>query len=107
MKITHIQKIIILMTCILLLFPAHAISGRSKSKKKGGPPSHAPAHGYRAKYKYNYYPEANVYFDSSRNLYFYVEGDSWQASVSLPLTLKAQLGKYISVEMEYDKPYLK
>ena len=28
--------------------------------KKGGPPAHAPAHGYRAKYHYYYYPSSAI-----------------------------------------------
>jgi hypothetical protein len=49
----------------------------AKSKPKGGPPPHAPAHGYRAKYSYRYYPSSYVYFDVSRKCYFYLDGDNW------------------------------
>ena len=35
-----------------------------KHAKKGGPPPHAPAHGYRAKYTYRYYPSCSVYYDT-------------------------------------------
>jgi hypothetical protein len=31
------------------------------NKAKGGPPPHAPAHGYRAKHTYRYYPCERVY----------------------------------------------
>jgi len=30
---------------------------------KKGPPPWAPAHGHRAKYRYQYYPSTSVYFD--------------------------------------------
>jgi len=79
----------------------------AKSKPKGGPPPHAPAHGYRAKYSYRYYPSCYVYFDLSRKCYFYLDGDNWKVSVSLPLSLRAQLGGYVSIEMDTDKPYTK
>jgi hypothetical protein len=46
----------------------------AKSKPKGGPPPHARAHGYRAKYSYRYYPSCYVYFDISRKCYFYLSG---------------------------------
>jgi hypothetical protein len=92
--------------CCVFLFPLSAF-GRPKSKSTGGPPAHAPAHGYRAKYNYHYYPKANVYYDTDRKLYFYMQGDNWRASVSLPLDLKLELGNYLSVEMDCDKPYLK
>jgi len=107
MKNTYFHTLMILIICCFLLIPSYSMSGSSKSKKKGGPPSHAKAHGYRAKHNYNYYPKANVYYDTSRKMYFYIEGDNWKASVSLPSTLKVQLGNHVSVEMETDKPYLK
>ena len=35
--------------------------------KKGGPPPHAPAHGYRAKHRYRYYPSCSQYgYDAIR-----------------------------------------
>jgi len=97
-------KVLTFSVCCVFLFPFSALGG---SKSKGGPPAHAPAHGYRAKYNYQYYPKANVYYDTDRNLYFYMQGDNWKASVSLPLDLKLGLGNYVSVEMDCDKPYLK
>ena len=42
----------------------------SKKVVKGGPPAHAPAHGYRAKHAYRYYPSSCVYFDASKKVYF-------------------------------------
>jgi len=106
MKSLNIQCFILLIASCFFLFPLTAWGG-SKSKAKGGPPLHAPAHGYRAKHHYHYYPRAEVYYDTSRKLYFYMQGDGWKASVSLPLDLKVRLGDYVSVEMESDKPYLK
>ena len=41
----------------------------SKNVRKGGPPPRAPAHGYRAKYTYHYYPSSCIYFDASRCLH--------------------------------------
>jgi len=74
-------------------------------KAKGGPPPHAPAHGYRAKHTYRYYPCERVYFDTGRGMYFYLEGSSWRMSVSLPSALRVQLGDHVSIEMYSDKPY--
>ena len=79
----------------------------SKSTPKAGPPPHAPAHGHRAKYSYQYYPSCYVYFDVSRRCYFYLAGDGWKVSASLPVSLRAQLGEYVSIEMDTDKPYTK
>ncbi|WP_455203674.1 hypothetical protein [Kaarinaea lacus] len=72
---------------------------------KKGPPDHAPAHGYRAKHRYQYYPSAQVYFDPARSLYFYLSSSQWKISASLPNPLKLQLGSHVSIEMDSDKPY--
>ncbi len=45
-----------------------------KGENRGGPPPWAPAHGYRAKHRYRYYPSAEIYFDLGRGIYFYYEG---------------------------------
>ena len=80
---------------------------KSKSKsKKGGPPAHAPAHGYRAKHQYRYYPSNNVYEDTEKGIYFYLKGDRWEVGASLPLPLKEGLGESVSLELETDKPYI-
>ena len=55
---------------------------------KKGPPPWAPAHGYRAKHRYYYYPSSHVYYDTGRKLYFYFEG-----------------GDHVTLEMDTDKPY--
>lgn len=70
-----------------------------------GPPDHAPAHGYRRKYGYRYYPDAQVYFDIERKNYFYLDGGQWRVSVSLPQELKVRLGDHVELEMDSDKPY--
>jgi hypothetical protein len=56
--------------------------GVAKKQKKQGPPAHAPAHGYRAKHQYRYYPSRSVYYDSGRGLYFYLKGDNWEVGAS-------------------------
>ena len=73
--------------------------------KKSGPPPHAPAHGYRAKHHYRYYPTCSVYYDSGRKLYFYLKGDNWEVGASLPGSIRVGLGDYVSMELETDKPY--
>lgn len=73
---------------------------------KNGPPAHAPAHGYRAKHQYRYYPACSVYFDIGRKVYFYLEGEHWRISAELPNTLRVGLGDYVFFEMDTDRPYL-
>jgi hypothetical protein len=76
-----------------------------KNHKKNGPPAHAPAHGYRAKHQYRYYPSSSVYYDTGRGLYFYLKGDSWEVGASLPNSIRVGLGDSVSIELDTDKPY--
>ena len=113
MKGVYITRLLILFTCGLFLFSFVACSTKSagiyigcgEPTVKCGPPPHAPAHGYRAKYRYYYYPEAYVYFDISRKAYFYLEGDRWRMSASLPQSFHVRLGQHVTIEMDSDKPY--
>ncbi|MBW2218887.1 MAG: hypothetical protein JRF40_05270 [Deltaproteobacteria bacterium] len=81
----------------------HAID--SKKVGKGGPPPHAPAHGYRAKHAYRYFPDSHVYFDVHREVYFYLSGDQWKMCVALPKNIRLHVCDYVSIEMDSDKPY--
>jgi len=85
-------------------------SGYSKAEpkhkhQKGGPPEHAPAHGFRAKHKYRYYPDCSVYHDTERDLYFYIKGGNWEVGASLPHNLQMGLGESVSLELDTDRPY--
>jgi len=73
------------------------------------PPAHAPAYGRRAqqRYRYDYYPDAEVYFDTGRGVYFYLSDGHWQVSATLPQRLRIRLGEHVSIEMDSDKPYSK
>jgi hypothetical protein len=73
--------------------------------KEGKPPPHAPAHGRRAKHHYRYYPSCSVYYDSGRNLYFYLKDDHWEVGASLPSSMLVGLGDYVSLELDTGKPY--
>jgi hypothetical protein len=78
----------------------------ASSPHKKGPPAHAPAHGYRAKHHYRYYPGTDVYYDTGRRLYFYLSGNDWAVAATLPAALKVKLGDYVSIEMATDRPYM-
>jgi len=71
-----------------------------------GPPAHAPAHGYRAKYRYTYYPCAYVYFDIDRRVYFYMEGEVWKMSAALPPSVDISVEAAVTIDLDDDKPYL-
>jgi hypothetical protein len=84
----------------------HEEPGYRVAHKHAGPPPHAPAHGYRKKFAYYYYPTANIYYDRSRHVYFYLSGRDWQMAVSLPSTLRVNVNEAVSLELETDQPYL-
>lgn len=77
----------------------------TRNHHQHGPPSHAPAHGYRHKHKYHYYPAKNVYYDLERKLYFYLQGDQWKTGAALPTSIRLNLGKSTSLELDTDVPY--
>ena len=80
--------------------------GHKHKHKKKGPPAHAPAHGYRAKHQYRYYPSRSVYYDTGRRLYFYIKGDNWEVGASLPNQIRIGLGDSVNIELDTDKPYV-
>lgn len=85
--------------------PAHDPKTAPSSVAKG-PPPWAPAHGRRAKYDYRYYPQASVYRDEVRGLWFYYEDGKWTAGANLPVGIRVELGDYVTVSMDIDTPYL-
>ena len=74
--------------------------------KKGGPPAHAPAHGYRKKFQYKYYPDKKVYYCSKRRVYFWIAGDGWKIGTSLPSNLSLGSSSSITVDLDDETPYL-
>lgn len=106
--------IILLMGIWIILYGCHGgsvVIGDSRPPPPGppayekGPPPWAPAHGYRAKYQYRYYPSSYVYYDTGRGLYFYYEGDNWRVGVSLPSHIHIDVGDYVTLDMDTDRPY--
>lgn len=79
----------------------HVVSGQPQH----GPPAHAPAHGYRKKYTYHYYPKNNVYYAPDRKLYFYSDGNGWKTNAKLPPSIRLNLGGSTSLELDTDLPY--
>jgi hypothetical protein len=71
----------------------------------GLPPPWAPAHGYRAKHVYYYYPGQYVYYDTVRQIYFYQSGGGWASSAALPAGVRIDVRSYRVLEMDSDAPY--
>ncbi|NIM99338.1 MAG: hypothetical protein GTO24_15065, partial [candidate division Zixibacteria bacterium] len=102
----HILKVCVLVVFGLLqlaLLPSCSVnrggveigSPAPPPKPKTGPPPWAPAHGYRAKHGYYYYPSQYVYYDVKRGVYFYIEGDGWRVSGRLPSHIHLDYDHYV------------
>lgn len=89
--------IVILIMTLIFSFDSY---GQGKGKSNG-PPSWAPAHGYRANTTYVYFPDQNFYFDVQNSAYIYLSGDNWQVSASLP-NIFSGLNLSIAAQVELD-----
>jgi len=98
MKIRNqITRILILLTLTIAL----PFDSLGQGKGKGGPPSWAPANGYRAKTRHVYFPDYNFYFDVQKGVYIYLNGSNWQISAKLPsLIAGIDLRSTVKVELE-------
>ncbi len=70
-----------------------------------GGPEAEPVVG-RMQFHYDYYPDAGVYFDTIRHLYFYREKGDWVMSVALPAAFQGGIGDSVRLKMESDRPYV-
>jgi hypothetical protein len=75
------------------------------AERGGGPPPWAPAHGYRAKHNYRYYPSLEIYYDTRRNLWFYYQRGGWRVEAELPAGIRVSGRDYVRLEMDADRPY--
>jgi hypothetical protein len=59
----------------------------------------------RMAYRYQYFPDAQVYFDPSRELFFYMFDGEWTKSPALPRELRNRLGDFVMIDLDEDDPY--
>lgn len=99
--------------CLLFFVGISALSfsgcavrvGTGPDVVRKGPPPHAPAHGYRRKCRYYYYPSAEVYFELGQRRYFWIEGGAWRVGVRLPDYIVVSSADRVVVELDDDVPY--
>ena len=70
-----------------------------------GQPLREPAHRSQAEHVYRYFPDSEVYYDTERRIYFYIEGGHWESDALLPYDLRQRLGRYETVKLFSDTPY--
>ena len=58
----------------------------------------------RGLYRYQYFPEAQVYYDPSRELFFFDYRGEWTKSPALPREFRNRLGDFVIVELNDDDP---
>lgn len=87
---------------------AFAQGHHNKDKgKQNGPPSWAPAKGFRKKTKQIYFPEQNMYYDVDRSVYIYAKGNNWEVSASLPsifANVNLNTAKQVEMKLDTDAP---
>lgn len=72
------------------------------AKKENGPPPWAPAHGYRAKTRYVYFSEYDVYYDHDRGVYISIGGNNWQVTAKLPSILAGvDLKAAVKIDLDF------
>ena len=55
---------------------------------RNGPPSWAPAYGYRYNTRYVYYRDYNLYYDCYRDVFVTWTGRNWAVSVAIPVIIR-------------------
>ena len=70
-----------------------------------GQPPREPAHRNPAEHVYRYYPASEVYYDTERRIYFYIEGGAWESDALLPYDLRQSLGRCETIKLFSDTPY--
>jgi len=67
-----------------------------------GPPSWAPAHGYRAKKRYVYYQDYDVYYDCHSRAFISYSGRNWVVSYEVPSCMRrCDFDRLTYVDVDY------
>lgn len=68
----------------------------------GGPPAHAPAHGWRAKNRYYFYPSCQVYYYPQRNCYIWRGPRGWVVTPKPPEKVVLRAEEAVTVDLDDD-----
>ena len=84
----------ILVLVFMLVIPTDAFSQ--------GPPPWAKGHLYKAKTRYVYFPDQNMYYDIQRKSYIYASNNNWEVRTQVPsVYVGINLGKSTQVELDF------
>lgn len=98
----------LLFCAVLSLLLSNEIAAQAKSNGQG-PPPWAPAHGFRAKTRYVYFPEYNFYFDLEKKVYIHFQAGKWNVSIELPSrlgNLNLRNASKFELELDVDNPQI-
>ena len=70
-----------------------------------GPPPWEPSHGSELARTYRYYPDAEVYYDPRRELWFWHDGDGQRVGTKLPDEITPDGDEAVTLEMGTETPY--
>jgi hypothetical protein len=79
----------------------------AQGRSGGGPPPWAPAHGYRAKTRYVYFPDHNMYFDLQKNMYIFLSGGGWMVAATLPrvyANINLKTSRHVELDFYSENP---
>lgn len=83
-----------LVLVFMLVIPTDAFSQ--------GPPPWAKGHSYKAKTRYVYFPDQNIYYDIQRKSYIYASNNNWEVRTQVPsVYVGINLGKSTQVELDF------
>lgn len=71
---------------------------------RGG--QYVPPHARSLRHHYRYFPEVEVYFDITSNLYFYLSDHVWLSVPLLPSHIRIDLNNFVAMELDGSKPYI-
>lgn len=57
-------------------------------------------------YDYWYYPDAQVYFDTNRRVYFYFSNQRWVETRVLPPYWRSRMHNYVPIHSRHERPYI-
>ena len=67
------------------------------------PYGYAPGPAVESTYSYFYYPDAEVYYEPRRNIYYWPDGGTWRSGARVPRNIV--LRSHVRVDLDSPEPY--